>query len=365
MKSTGQSLDVQYIKQTLRLAKKGLGYTSPNPMVGAVIIKNGIILGSGYHHKAGEAHAEIEALRSFQGSFNGATLYVNLEPCTHQGKTPPCTEAIIKAGISRVVIGTLDPNPLVSGKGVARLKKAGIEVSVGFLSDEARTLNETFFCLHEQGRPFIAIKFAGSLDGKIATASHDSKWITSEKARRYSQNLRSHYQAILVGINTVIEDDPHLGTRVRGKVDPLRIILDSTLHVPLKSQVLRDNNVLIVTTGRADQAKQKILTRRGVPLFVCPGDSIELPHVMQELVSREVISLLVEGGGTVLGSFVDNHLVDKVYAFYGPLIIGGVDSVAAIAGTGAAYISQSLKLSDLSSKKLDDTFLLIGYSSSK
>jgi diaminohydroxyphosphoribosylaminopyrimidine deaminase/5-amino-6-(5-phosphoribosylamino)uracil reductase len=363
MKPTSQASDTIYITQALKLAKKGTGYTNPNPMVGAVIVSGDSVVGSGYHHQAGKAHAEIEALRSMKGPASGATLYVNLEPCSHQGRTPSCVEAIIAAGVSRVVCSTLDPNPLVSGSGVARLRQEGLEVSVGALSQEARTLNEAFFGFHEKHRPFIAIKFAASLDGKIATASHDSKWITNEKARQYARNLRSQYQATMVGVNTVIHDDPHLGARQPGKPDALRIILDSSLRIPLKSQVLRDGNVLIVTTRRAAEAKAKALTDRGIPLFISKGDTISLPEVMKELYRREIISVLVEGGGAVLGSFVDSRLVDKVYAFYGPLIIGGAESVAAIAGHGAATISQSLQLTDLAHKKLNDTFLISGYTS--
>lgn len=329
-------------------------------MVGAVIVKDGVVVGSGYHHQVGKAHAEIEALRLIKGSPKGATLYVNLEPHAHQSKTPPCTEAIIKAGITRVVISTLDPNPLVSGKGAARLRQAGIDVSVGLLSKEASALNEVFFAFHKRHRPFVAIKFASSLDGKIATASHDSKWITGEKARRYARNLRSQYQTVLVGVNTVIDDDPHLGTRMLGKNDPLRIILDSSLRAPLKSQIFRDDNVLVITTRSASKTQQKKFTDQGIPLFMSSGDRIVLPELMKELKRREITSVLVEGGGTVLGSFVDGQLVDKVYAFYGPLIIGGADSVDAIAGKGAPTLSQSLRLSNLTHQKLDDTFLITG-----
>jgi len=361
MKSTAQSLDRQYLEQTLGLAKKGRGETYPNPMVGAVIVANGRILGKGYHHRAGEPHAEIEALQSVKGSLKGTTLYVNLEPCAHQGKTPPCVEAIIKAGISRVVIATLDPNPLVSGNGVARLRQAGINVSVGSLAEKARSLNEAFFGFHEAHRPFIAIKFAASLDGKIATSNHDSKWITNEKARAYARSLRSQYQAVLVGVNTVIDDNPHLGARSPGKQDPLRIILDTTLRIPPKSQVLRDDNVLVITTKRAPQAKRKALSDQGVSVFIIQSDQIELSKVRKELVRREIISILVEGGGTVIGSFVDNGLVDKIYAFYGPLIIGGTTAIAAVGGHGADTISQSLHLHNLAYKKIDDTMLISGY----
>ena len=355
------NIDTSYIDQALKLAKKGLGKTNPNPMVGAVIVRRDSVIGSGYHHQAGKAHAEIEALRSIKGTATGATLYVNLEPCSHQGRTPSCVETIIAAGISRVVCSTPDPNPLVSGSGVARLRQAGLQVTVGPLDKQARTLNEAFFGFHEKHRPFIAIKFAASLDGKIATASHDSKWITSEKARQYARSLRRQYQAVLIGVNTVIYDDPHLGTRLPGKPDPLRVILDSTLKIPKSSQVLRDNNVLVVTTTRATKTKLKALKAQGAQVFIVKGDKIVLPEVMKELYRQEIISVLVEGGGTVIGSFVDNRLVDKVYAFYGPLIIGGTDSVSAVAGSGAPTIRETLHLSNLSSKSLGDSFMISGY----
>ena len=361
MNRASQALDTLYLNQALKLAKRGLGKTNPNPMVGAVIVRGNSVLGSGYHHQAGKAHAEIEALRYTKGPALGATLYVNLEPCSHQGRTPSCVEAIIAAGVSRVVCSTLDPNPLVSGSGVARLRARGIEVSVGALSQEARTLNEAFFGFHEKHRPFIAIKFAASLDGKIASSSHDSKWITNDKARAAARNLRHLYQAVLVGANTVMYDNPHLGARLPGRPDPLRIVLDSTLRIPKGSQVLRDTNVLIVTTRRAAEPKQKALTERGIPLFICKGDKILLPEVMKELYKREIISVLVEGGGTVLGSFVDSRLVDKVYAFYGPLIIGGATSVAAVAGIGASTIKESLHLTNLTYRRINDSFMISGY----
>jgi diaminohydroxyphosphoribosylaminopyrimidine deaminase/5-amino-6-(5-phosphoribosylamino)uracil reductase len=360
MQNTSSGSDLQHIRQTLVLAKRGQGRTLPNPMVGSVIVKNGIVIGSGYHHQAGKAHAEIEALAAAKGSVKGATMYVNLEPCAHQGKTPPCVEAIIASGITRVVCATLDPNSLVSGKGATRLQAAGIDVSVGLLSKEARRLNEVFFTFHEKHRPFIAIKFAASLDGKIATASHDSKWITNDTARAYARRLRSEYQAILIGINTIVDDDPHLGTRSPGTADPVRVVLDSTLRIPLTSQVLRDDNVLVITTRRASAKAKKALTDRGIPLYVCPGNRITPDEVMKELARRQITSVLVEGGGTVLGSFVDSNLVDKVYAFYGPLIIGGTLSMNAIGGHGAARLNQAMHLSDLTHKKLGDTFLITG-----
>ena len=251
------ALGEHFIDETLVLAKKAIGLTNPNPMVGAVVVKRGRIIAKGYHRQAGLPHAEIEAFNAAKTSVKGATLYTNLEPCVHQGKTPPCVDAIIQAGIKRVVCSISDPNPKVHGKGIAKLKQAGIIVSVGLKEKEARALNEAFFVFHEKKRPFIAIKFAGSLDGKIATHTGNSKWITNEPARLFARKLRGEYQAILVGINTVIRDNPHLGTRLAGKKDPVRIILDSNLQIPLNSQVLRDNNVIIATTTHAPEEKKK------------------------------------------------------------------------------------------------------------
>ncbi|MBI2335133.1 bifunctional diaminohydroxyphosphoribosylaminopyrimidine deaminase/5-amino-6-(5-phosphoribosylamino)uracil reductase RibD, partial [Candidatus Daviesbacteria bacterium] len=266
--------DLKFLKETLKLAKKGLGRVSPNPMVGAVIVKNGQIIGKGYHKKFGFPHAEIEALKNCRENPRGATMYVNLQPCSHFGKTPPCIDAIIKAGIKKVICCSLDPNPKIHGK-------AGIEISAGVLEKEARKLNEAFFTFHEKKRPFIAIKFAASLDGKLATRTGDSKWITNEKAREYARSLRARYQAVLVGKNTFLKDQPHLGVRIKGKKDPLKIVLGLSIN----------------------------------------------PKNIQDLLSilykKEIISVLVEGGGKTLGSFIDAKVVDKVYAFHAPIIIGG------------------------------------------
>lgn len=352
--------DTQHMQDVLRLARKGLGRTFPNPMVGAVIVKNHQVIGAGYHHQAGKPHAEILALDSVKNSARGATLYVNLEPCSHHGKTPPCVEAIIAAGIARVICCTLDPNPKVHGEGVARLREAGISVIVGPLSSEAKILNEAFFGFHERQRPFIAVKFAASLDGKIATATHDSKWITGEKARDFSRRLRGQYQAIVVGVNTILDDDPHLGTH-SSHPDPLRIILDSTLRLPLTSQALRDNNVWIITTERADTVKRQVLQQRGVQLLTMRTSHISIPELLKELGKRDIISLFVEGGSTVLGSFLDSRVVDKVYAFYGPVIIGGTHAIPAIGGQGASQLDQALHLDHLRFRRLDESFMVTGY----
>lgn len=353
--------DEFFMQKALNLAKKGLGWTNPNPMVGAVIVKNGKIIGKGYHHRYGLGHGEVEALDSLNEDCEGATLYVNLEPCSHFGKTPPCSDAIIKSGIKKVVCATEDPNPKVSGQGIQKLEKAGIEVITRVLEKEAKVLNEAFFAYQIKKRPFIVLKFASSLDGKIATKTGDSKWITNEKARNYARKLRGEYQAVLVGIGTVLKDDPHLGARIIGKKDPIRIILDSTLKIPLNSKVLRDNNIVIVTTKQANKEKLKKLQDKNIQVIIFKGKKISLEELMKSLYHLNIISVLIEGGSEVLGSFVDRKLVDKVYAFFAPIIIGGLDAKTSVSGEGVSYIKDALQLKKPLIKRFDDNFLISGY----
>ena len=353
--------DVGYLKDALALAKKARGQTFPNPMVGAVIVKNGRIVGRGYHHKVGAPHAEINALKAAAGKARDATLYLNLEPCSHWGKTPPCVDAIIRAKIKRVVCCMRDPNPQVSGAGIRHLRRANIEVSIGGCSAEAEALNESFLFFHRNRRPFVAIKFAASLDGKIATHSGDSRWITNERARAYARALRSEYQAILVGINTVLRDDPHLGVRIKGRPDPLRIILDSTLKIPLKSKVLRDTNVLVFTTKRADKVKYKKLTAAGIEVVTCAGVSVPVRTVLKELTRCGIVSVFVEGGGATLGNFVDSGFVDKAYVFQSPIIVGGEKAISAIGGRGVDSVSNALRLTRVTHKTFGDNTLTSGY----
>lgn len=353
--------DQFYIKQTIELAKKGIGYTNPNPMVGCVIVKYNKIISTGYHKRFGADHAEVAAIKKAKVPLEGAVLYVNLEPCSHFGKTPPCTDAIIKSGITRVVIGALDPNSKVNGQAVRKLKSAGIDVAVGVLESESRSLNEQFFAFHEKNRPFVALKFAASLDGKIATRTGDSKWITSEKARKFTRSLRGNYQSILVGINTIIVDNPNLGTQAAGRKDLLRIILDSQLRIPLTSDVLRDSNVLIVTTDRADVKKEKLLLNMNVDIVKFRTQKVDIRQLLNLLKKRGVLSILVEGGGAVLGNFVDLGLFDKVYAVQAPVLIGGVSAPGAIGGVGVEKLSQAIKLKNITRRKLDDNMLTIGY----
>ncbi len=326
------------MNRAISLAKKGLSWTNPNPLVGAIIVKNGQVIGEGFHHKVGLAHAEIEALNSLKMSAVGATMYVNLEPCVHTDKrTPPCTESIIRSGIKKVICAVLDPNPKVNGLGVKRLKEAEIEVSVGVMEKEARLLNETYFTFHTKKRPFIAIKFASSLDGKIATKEGDSKWITNDSAREFARRLRLNYQAVLVGINTVLKDNPHLGVGSKGGKDPLRIILGSNKKIPFTAQVLRDKNILV-------------------------EKHMSIEKLLEELYKKGIISVLVEGGSEVLGSFIDAKLVDKIYAFFAPKILGGKDAKTSVGGKGVFNVQEAINLSNVSFKKFDDNFLITGYS---
>ncbi len=354
-------MDTFFMQDALALAKKGLSWTFPNPMVGAALVKNGKIVGKGYHKKVGFAHAEVVAIRLSKTNLSGATLYVNLEPCIHYGRTPPCVDAIIFSGIKKVVCSVFDPNPKVAGKGVEKLKEAGIEVSVGVLEEEAKKLNETFFTFYTKKRPFVAIKFAASLDGKIATKTGDSKWITNEKVREYSRTLRGHYQAVLVGVNTVIADDPHLGVRQKGKRDPVRIILDSTLRIPLSSRVLRDNNVIVATTEKANKRKRKQLEEMGITILTVGASTVSIQKLLEVLARLEIISILVEGGGKTIGSFVDANLVDKVYAFHAPIIIGGEKAVSSVGGKGFSTIREALHLKDVTFRRFGDMILTTGY----
>ena len=356
--------DQFFMKEALKLAKKGLSWTNPHPMVGSVIVKGKKIVAQGYHHQFGDEHAEADAIMKASTDLRGATMYVTLEPChlpyDLYGKRIPCYENILRSGIKKVHIAMLDSNPEVSGRGKSLLEKAGITTTLGCLAKEALRLNETYHYFMTKNRPFVAVTFSVSLDGKIATRTGDSKWITNGQARTYARKLRSRYQAILVGINTVLKDDPHLGTRIKGIKDPIRIVLDSTLKIPLTSQILRDTNVLIATTTKTDKKKMKVLTDREIPVIVFDNSSIPLPDLLKELKKRKIISVLIEGGGQILGSFVDAKLVDKVYAFHAPILIGGEKAVSAIGGKGIRIIQEALRLEQVSVKRFGDNILTVG-----
>jgi len=351
------SSDRRWMMEALRLAKKGEGKTFPNPLVGAVVVKGGRVIARGFHRRAGLPHAEVEALKSAGRKARRATLYVNLEPCNHFGRTPPCADAIIQSGISRVVCAVRDPNTRVTGGGIAKLRRAGVSVSVGVSGAEARKLNEVFFVFHKKKRPFVALKFAASLDGKLATRTGDSKWITNKEARAFARKLRGAYQAVLVGVNTVRRDNPHLGVRQKGRKDPLRIIIDPNLRAPLASQVFRDGNVLAVALSSASRRRKTMFEKRGITVLLFKGKHIALRELLTKLKKRGIISVLVEGGGETLGGFLDERIADRVYAFYAPMLIGGKEATG-ISGKGALTIRRAVRFKNPNIKKIGDVILI-------
>ena len=356
------------MKMALRLAAKGAGWVSPNPMVGAVVVQAGEVVGRGWHRRYGGPHAEVEALRGAGDLGRGATLYVTLEPCNHHGKTPPCSEAVLAAGVNRVVAATPDPNPRVSGGGGAFLQERGVQVEFGLLAEEVRRLNEAWFTWVETGLPFVIAKAACSLDGRIATRTGESQWLTGEAARGFGHRLRHECDAILVGKGTVLADDPQLTTRLprtRGK-DPIRIVLDSRLGIPLTARLLHLNSpapTWIACTGAAPAEKIQAIEALGREVLVLPEENgrVALRPLLEELGRRRVQSLLVEGGAEVLGSFLDQRLVDKFYFFYAPKILGGKDAYPAVAGQGAARLAEAHQARNLSLRRIGPDVLVSGY----
>jgi diaminohydroxyphosphoribosylaminopyrimidine deaminase/5-amino-6-(5-phosphoribosylamino)uracil reductase len=328
-------IDEYYMRMALNLAKKGAPWACPNPLVGAVIVKNDRIIGKGYHRCYGENHAEINAIENATETVRGSTLYINLEPCSHLGKTPPCVDRLVKEKPARVVIGTVDPNPLVSGRGIATLKRHGIEIRTGVLGDQCREINEVFFKYIRTRIPFVTLKFAQSIDGKIATATGHSRWISSEPSRVFAHRLRSFNEAILVGSGTVVKDDPELTCRlVRGR-DPLRVIVDSKLKIPLEARVLQEQDrakTLVFTSAGHNKKKMATLSDRGIEVKVAGLARVDLPAVLQELGKRQVSSLLVEGGAGVLTSFIRERLADRLIIISAPKIFGkGTDAIGDLA----------------------------------
>lgn len=353
----------------LELAEQGRGQVSPNPMVGAVIVSKGRIVGRGYHAKAGLPHAEILALKEAGRKAGGSTLYVNLEPCNHFGRTPPCTEAIIESGIEKVIVAGKDPNPLNYGQGISRLKSAGVEVTTGILEDKAKRLNEAFSKFITREEPFITMKTALSLDGKIATGRGESKWITGKEARQYVQQLRREADAILVGINTVIKDDPRLTLRNKGRrkgyqKQPLRVVVDSRARIPLKAKVLQGPaGTMVATTRYADKAKIESLEKKGIKVLIVGSKKgkVDLVKLMRELGKADVVNLLIEGGGEINASALASRLVDKIIFFFAPRIIGGREATPAVGGKGIKKLSQAITLSDLTVQKVGDDLMVEGY----
>lgn len=355
-----------YMNSTLQLALGGVGKTNPNPLVGAVIVKDGTLIAEGFHHALGCAHAEVDAVNHATQSVQGATLYVNLEPCAHFGKTPPCAQAIIDAGIRQVVIGMVDPNPQVAGKGIQALKNAGIDVIVGILEQEAKKLNEIFITYITKKKPFVILKCAMTLDGKIASSSGDAQWISGEIARQHVHTIRDRVSAIMVGVNTVLCDNPMLTTRLPNKEgsDPIRIIVDSHGRTPLESHVIKTPSqakTIIATTSRIDAEKEAQFVANGVRIIKAGDDRIDLSRLMDELYQREIDSILLEGGGTLNFSALEAGIVDKVMMFIAPKIIGGKTAITPVEGTGFPLMKDALPLHDMTVCTIGDDLLIEGY----
>ncbi|WP_177503077.1 bifunctional diaminohydroxyphosphoribosylaminopyrimidine deaminase/5-amino-6-(5-phosphoribosylamino)uracil reductase RibD [Anaerosinus sp.] len=359
-------MDEIYMREALRIAAYASGRTTPNPLVGAVIVKDNRIVGQGWHRKAGTEHAEIHALHQAGELAKGADIYVTLEPCSHYGKTPPCCQAIIKAGIKKVIVAMTDPNPLVAGNGLKELKAAGIEVVEGVCRDEAEKLNEVFLKWIVHKMPFIVVKTAMTLDGKIATVSGDSKWITNEKSRKFVHQLRDLYDGILIGIGTVLADNPTLTTRLDhlGK-NPVRIIVDSKARIPLDSIVITDKSAhtILAVTERASQEKIAALLQVGIEVIVTKekADRVDLSDLLKILAEKNICSILVEGGSRINYSFFVEHLVDKVHCFIAPKIIGGTDAASPVGGKGTFYMKDAYQLNDITTERFDEDILITGY----
>jgi len=353
------------MRRVLSLARKGEGRTSPNPMVGAILVKNRRIIGQGYHAKAGEPHAEIVALEQAGAKARDATLYLNLEPCTHYGRTPPCAPRVIGCGVKRVVVGMKDPNPLVQGKGIAILRKAGVEVEVGVLEKECRDLNEEFCKYIVMKLPFVIIKAAATLDGKIATRTGDSKWISCERSRQQVHRLRNRVDGIVVGIGTILKDNPLLTSRVRGGRDPLRIVLDSRLRVPENAKIMENSpsKVIIATTRAAPLEKVKRLQERGIRVLILRSkeQKVDLRSFLVRLGEMGITSLMVEGGSGVNGSFLDEGLVDKLILFVAPRLIGDARAPGIFGGKGVSRIEGARPLKDVEVTRIGGDILIEGY----
>jgi diaminohydroxyphosphoribosylaminopyrimidine deaminase / 5-amino-6-(5-phosphoribosylamino)uracil reductase len=371
MRANG-SQDFHYMMSALRLAAKGRGTTSPNPMVGAIVVNRGRIVGQGYHLSPGLPHAEVLALKQAGSQSSGGTLYVTLEPCCHLTKrTAPCVPAIVRSGVRRVVIAQRDPNPLVSGRGAAALRRAGRSVTIGVAQREAERLNQAYGHWMRTKRPYVVLKAGMTLDGQIATSSGESKWITSMPSRREVHQLRSEVDAVLVGVGTVLSDDPSLTARIGpqlkrlAKKQPLRVIIDSRLRTPLNAEVLRrldGARTLIATTRAAPAARRRALQRQGIEVVILPlvGRRVSLPALLRELGKRGITSLLVEGGSEVNAAMLKARLVQQVRFYVSPRLLGGVDAKGMIGGKGPVRLAAALKLKHVRTRSLGGDLVVEG-----
>lgn len=361
-------MDIKYMQIALELAKLGTGYTNPNPLVGAVIVKDDRIIGEGWHKAYGDHHAEVNAFLNAAEDVEGATMYVTLEPCSHYGKTPPCAKAIVEKKIKKVVIGLKDPNPLVAGKGIEILQKAGIEVVTGVLEEEGRKLNEIFLKYITTKLPFCIMKTAMTLDGKIASFTGDSRWVTGEASRQYVHELRHRVAGIMVGIGTVLADDPSLTTRLeqgRGS-DPIRIVADSSARIPLEAKVLNlesDKKTIIAVTEKAEKNKLKALEEKGAEVIVIPSKNgkVNLALLMRKLGERKIDSILLEGGSELNYTALEDGIVDKVNAFIAPKILGSNSAKTPVGGLGKEYMRDAIKLRSIDVQRFGDDIMVEGY----
>ncbi len=368
MKQIFKKNDEYFMHKALRLAKKGKGTTKINPLVGAVIVKNGKVISSGYHASFGGPHAEVVAIRRAGKNTRGATLYVTLEPCSTYGKTPPCTELIIKSKIRRVVVASYDPNPVNARKGISVLRRHNINVSVGLLKQEAEKLNESFVINIKKKRPFVLLKMAQSLDGKIATREGNSRWITGEAARLYVHKLRKEVDAVAVGKNTALKDNPSLTVRLAysHNYHPVRIIFDSKGEISLRKKVFHDarrHEVIVVTGPIISRTRVGDYQSEGIKILKAPirNRKIDIRFVLNQLLKYKIGTLLVEGGGSLAASFLEAKVVDKILFFYAPIVIGGRSAPTSIEGKGIAKLSHAVHLKDIQYRKIGNDFLIEGY----
>ncbi len=359
--------DKKYMKLALKLASKAWPHVSPDPLVGAILVKGKKIIGRGLHKKFGEPHSEHYAVKAAGKRTKGATLYITLEPCCHWGKNPPCTDLLIRSGIKRVVAAIKDPNPLVNGKGFRALKQAGINVRAGVLEKEAMRLNEFFIKHITTGLPFVILKSASTLDGKIATRTGDSRWVSGELSRHYVHELRSRIDAVMVGIGTVLKDDPLLTSRKKGKaaaVHPIRIVIDPLARTPLKAKVLgKGPETIIAVTSKAPLRKLRELERKGAQIVLAPAKKgiIDLKRLLKELGSGGICSVLIEGGGVTAARALKQKVVDKVVYFIAPKLVGGKDAPSPVEGDGIMLMKDALRLKDVSMKRMGDDIMVEGY----
>jgi diaminohydroxyphosphoribosylaminopyrimidine deaminase / 5-amino-6-(5-phosphoribosylamino)uracil reductase len=357
-----KSRDEYYMGLALKLALKAKGKTSPNPLVGSVVVKNGRIIGRGFHAKAGFAHAEIVALDEAGKGAKGATLYVTLEPCAHTGRTPPCVDRIIASGVKEVVIGMIDPNPLNNGKGLGLLKQNNIKVKVGVMEEQLRAVNESFIKYITTRIPFITVKVAESIDGRIATRTGDSKWISSDKSRAFAHRIRKDYDAIMVGVNTVLRDNPNLNPWFSQK-KLLKIIVDSNLSTPENSNLFAAGSQVIIITlpsrpGQQTPNREKLAAKARIIEAKDRGGQINLRDALKKLAALQISNIIVEGGGTLIGSLFDERLVDRILFFISPKIIGGKEAVSSVMGNGVKRVDQAIKLRDLKFRHFGEDLLI-------